>query len=117
MSTTATALQPRPLLSIEIGEAGVIRVISSPRSVAEATKASQLAAKTALFVRALHEAIISENANTIANENTKYTCVCGCAFTHKEDAIRHVEEVHCSEFNIRDLDATEDAIERMISPL
>lgn len=48
------------LLNIEVGSAGVERVISKPISIAEATKAAEISAKTAFVVRMLHESIAGD---------------------------------------------------------
>jgi hypothetical protein len=45
-----------------------------------------------------------------------FICLCDAEFEDPQDSIRHVEEIHSSEFNIRDLNETEDAIERFITP-
>ena len=48
------------LLQIEVGRSGVERVISRPRSIAEASQAAELSAKTVFGVRLLHEVIAGD---------------------------------------------------------
>jgi len=45
-----------------------------------------------------------------------FRCVCGTDFGDPEVAVRHVEETHIGEFDVRDLDATEEAIRARITP-
>ena len=52
----------------------------------------------------------------MCNQNAEFKCVCGQKFDEKYDAIEHVERIHAGEFDKLDLDAVEDAIERLISP-
>jgi hypothetical protein len=50
-------------------------------------------------------------------DQKEFRCVCGQTFENDRDwAIRHVEELHVGEFNVRDLDVTEAAIEARITP-
>ena len=51
-------------------------------------------------------------------DQKEFSCVgCGQTFGNDGDqAIRHVEELHANEFSPRDLDSTEAAVERLISP-
>lgn len=53
------------LMSIEISEKGVQRVVSKPTSIAEATKAAEISAKTAFVVRMLHETIAGDDKDAI----------------------------------------------------
>jgi len=52
----------------------------------------------------------------MCNQSVEFKCVCGQKFDEKYDAIEHVEQIHRGEFDVRDLDATEVAIETRISP-
>lgn len=47
----------RTLLTVEISQAGVERVVSRPRNINEAQAVAELQRRTALPIRLLHEAV------------------------------------------------------------
>jgi len=47
----------------------------------------------------------------------EFRCVCGAQFGDDRDyAVQHVEQLHVGEFDVRDLDVLEAAIEERIKP-
>jgi hypothetical protein len=57
-------------LSIEIGITGVNRIVSRPRTVAEAKECNRLAAVTALAIRLLHNMIREQSLDVPIAEDT-----------------------------------------------
>jgi hypothetical protein len=49
-------------------------------------------------------------------DSQEFCCICGRKFEEREDAVRHVEQLHCSEFDATNLDEVESAIESRITP-
>jgi hypothetical protein len=49
-------------------------------------------------------------------DQKEFRCVCKQEFGDRETAIRHVELLHAGEFDARNLDEVEDAIEARITP-
>ena len=49
-------------------------------------------------------------------ESVLYKCRCGRLSDDREEIIRHVEEIHGAEFNIRSLYVLEDALRRVVTP-
>jgi hypothetical protein len=50
------------------------------------------------------------------SDSRDFRCVCRQEFEGRADAIRHVEVMHAGEFDARDLDEVEEAIENHITP-
>jgi len=61
----------KTLMVIEVGEEGVNRVLSQPRTVAEAAAVARIQSATALAVRLLHDAILESK---VAPANPPVAC-------------------------------------------
>jgi hypothetical protein len=60
--------KPKTLLTVEVGSAGVNRIISRPRTIAEANECSRLVALTTLPLRLLHDAIREASGEQLVAE-------------------------------------------------
>ena len=60
--------KPKPLLVVEIGPAGVNRIISKPRNVSEANACARLVSLTTLPLRLLHDAVREGNVEVSSPE-------------------------------------------------